>query len=170
MPPGQPCAQACFLLWLWFPCLESCSLWSVLQWQWDDLSRSLTILLVHGVTWPKKEENICSLSCTQSSTLCPLRRLQHVRLCSRCCQISYLDALTYAVPRAWDIVFLFLGRDKGIADNFNLFLKIWTKSVPSFVWFSLYQIAPRAQLCHDSHHNATVFFCLFLRHLSYLKR
>lgn len=72
MPPGQPCAQACFLLWLWFPCLESCSLWSVLQWQWDDLSRSLTILLVHDVTWPKGRKYLLPFMYTKLYSLCPL--------------------------------------------------------------------------------------------------
>ena len=67
VPPGKPRSHASFLLWLWFPCLGSCSLWSILQWQWDDLSRPLTILFIHDFTWPK-EKTICSLSCTQSST------------------------------------------------------------------------------------------------------
>ena len=99
-PPGQPCSQACFLLWLWFPCLESCSLWSIPQGQWDDRSRSLAILLIHDVTGPKGKKKICSLVCTPSSALCPLASCStSYSLCLEVHhQSSYLGALTLLFP------------------------------------------------------------------------
>lgn len=157
MPPGKPCSHASFLLWLWFPCLESCSLWSILQWQWDDLFGSLTILFIHDFTWPK-EKTICSLSCTQSSAFSvhsPPAACHTYSLAARH-KVSYLDALTHAVPRAWDIFFPLLGEQR-CTDNFNLFMKIWTKWSLHWMVFSVSNSTQGSPLSWLTSQNATIF-------------